>query len=429
MSAAAEVRSRADVPDLAAAETYASGVPHAAFAWLREHDPVSWHDDPSGRRGFWLLARYDDVVAASRDPATFSSRAGVTNLDDLDDEQLDARRTMLEEDPPRHGALRSLVRDCFTPRAVRAYESFVALLARAKLQEALACSEREGWVDAVAAIAEPVPIRVLARMLGVADTRTAELLDWGNRLIAGEPTPGGGRLRLVPFGSPVSLEAFVLADEMKRARAGGEPDDVTTRLAYGLVDGAPLSDAEYRAMWLLLVIAGNETTRHAISSGVEALATHPSELARLQAEPSLVDVATEEVLRWSTPINWHRRTASRDVDIGGRKIRAGDKVLLSFTSANRDPARFARPFHFDVERRPNDHVTFGRGGPHFCLGAHLARLEVRAVMGEVVAQVSSAQLAGEPQRLRSNHFNGFVRLPVALGGRAASPSRRGSLGG
>lgn len=408
--------------DLADPASYAGGVPHETLAWLRANDPVSWHDDPSGRKGFWLLARYDDVVAASRDTARFSSRYGVTNLDDLDDEQLDARRTMIEEDPPRHSALRALVKDLFTPRAVRAYRDFTFEIAKERVADAVLRSAANGSVDVVAAVAEPVPIRVLARMLGVPSERTGDLIEWGNRLLSGhEPAPGD-EYRLMPFGSPVALEAFALADELARARVDGELDDVTARLATGLVEGARLSPGEYRAMWLLLVIAGNETTRHAISSALHAFSRHSDQLDRLRAEPSLAAPAVDEVLRWSTPINWHRRTATCDLELGARRIRRGDKVLLSFASANRDEERFADPFRFDVGRAPNDHVTFGRGGPHFCLGAHVARLEVGAVLSGLAAQVGRVEPAGAPRRLVSNHFNGFVALPLALSGRIRAVS-------
>jgi cytochrome P450 len=410
------------MPDLASPDAYGAGVPHAALAWLRANDPVSWHDDPAGRRGFWLLARYDDVVAASRDTARFSSRGGVTNLEDLDEEQLDARRTMIEEDPPRHGALRSLVKDLVTPRAVRAYESFVSALARARVKDAVERSADGGWVDAVDAIAEPVPIRVLARLMGVPGERTEDLVDWGERLLgAGEAGTGAAApgddadaYRLVPFGSPVALEAFALADELAHARRGGEPDDLTARLAYGLVDGSRLSAREYHATWLLLVLAGNETTRHAISLGLDALAQYPEQFFRLRNDEQLLDRATDEVLRWSTPINWHRRTVLHDVDLAGKSLRSGDKVLLFFASANRDEAHFERPFDFDLGRHPNDHVTFGRGGPHFCLGAHLARLEIRAVLREVADQASGIERAGAATRLRSSHFNGLAHLPLTF---------------
>jgi cytochrome P450 len=382
-------------------------VPHALFAWLREHEPVSWHEHPAGRRGFWCVSRWADVVAAGRDTARLSSRWGVVNLDDLDDDQLDARRTFLEEDPPRHTAVRGLVASWFTPRAIRAFEQVATALAADVVERA--CSA--GTFDAVPVIAEEVPIRVLARLMGVDDDRTDDLVRWGNGLLAGEGEPDP----LLPFGSRLSLDVYDLARSMaERRRAAGEIADVTAALAVGEVDGETLSDEEYCATWLMLVIAGNETTRHAISHGLIALATHPDEAARWRDDQSLDAIASDEVIRWATPINWHRRQVVVDTELGGVTMRAGYKVILSFTSANRDESAFVQPFRFDVGRRPNDHVAFGRGGPHFCLGAHLARLEVRVLFRALLDRAGGIELAGEPRRLRSDHLNGIVSLPLTL---------------
>lgn len=383
-------------------------VPHELFAWLRVHEPVSWHEHLAGTQGFWCVSRWSDVVAASRDPGRFSSRWGVVSLDDLTPDQLDARRTFLEDDPPRHTAVRRTIASWFTPRAVRAFESVAGALATEVVDRA----RRLGTLDAVDVISQEVPIRVLARLMGVPEDRTDDLVRWGNGLLAGEGEPDPR----LPFGSRLSLDVYELARAMADERRGVDAiEDVTAALVLGEVDGEPLSDEEYCATWLMLVIAGNETTRHAISHGLIALAEHPDQAERWRAHPSLDATAAEEVIRWATPINWHRRQVVTDTELGGVTMRAGDKLILSFTSANRDEAVFGDPFTFDVGRRPNDHVAFGRGGPHFCLGAHLARLEVRVLFRTLLDRVEHLRLTGTPRRLRSDHLNGIVSLPMAFG--------------
>lgn len=382
-------------------------MPHELFAWLREHEPISWHEHPAGKRGFWCVSRWDDVVAVSRDTSRFSSRWGVVNLDDLTADQLDARRTFLEEDPPRHGAVRHTIATWFTPRAVRSFEAVVEALAVRVVERARSLRS----FDAVEVVAQEVPIRVLARLMGVPDSRTDDLIRWGNGLLAGEGEPDPR----LPFGSRLSLDVFRLARSMaEERRHAGAITDVTAALALGEVDGEPLSDEEYCATWLMMVIAGNETTRHAISHGLIALAEHPEQADRWRADPSLDAIAADEVIRWATPINWHRRQVVTETELGGVVMRPGDKLILSFTSANRDASTFADPFAFDVGRRPNDHVAFGRGGPHFCLGAHLARLEVRVLFRTLLDRVEQVELAAPAQRLRSDHLNGIVELPITV---------------
>ncbi|MCB0994101.1 MAG: cytochrome P450 [Acidimicrobiales bacterium] len=392
---------------IADAAVWERGVPHELFTWLRHNEPVSWHEHPAGRRGFWCVSRWADVVGVSRDVEHFSSRWGVVNLDDLTDDQLDSRRTFLEEDPPRHTAVRALISSWFTPRSVRAYETVTMALASRVVSDAVG----RRTFDAVSLMAEEVPIRVLARLLGVPDDRATDLVTWGNGLLAGEGEPDP----TLPFGSRLSLDVYGLARSMAAERhAAASITDVTAALARGEVDGERLSDEEYCATWLMLVIAGNETTRHTISHGLLALAEHPGQLERWRDDPSLDAIATEEVIRWATPINWHRRQVVADTEIAGVTVQAGDKLILSFTSANRDEAVFADPFRFDVGRRPNDHVAFGRGGPHFCLGAHLARLEVRVLFRMLLEHVQHIELAGPPRRLRSDHLNGIVELPLTV---------------
>jgi cytochrome P450 len=405
--------------DLTDPDLWKQGVPHDEFRRLRAETPVAWSEHPGGHRGFWVVSRHSDVVSVSRDVETFSSRDGVISLDDLAPDQLEARRTMLEEDPPRHRELRSLTSGHFTPGAVKAHEDLIRALAVDCIEFALA----QGECDLVPALSERVPIRVLARILGVPDEQVDDLIRLGNRMIGSDDPEyidpmldvvDPGELRLLPFGHPSALEAFRMAWELASARRAEPADDVVTALAFGEVGGRRLSDQELATYFVLLVIAGNETTRHTISSGIAALADLPEEWEALRAGEVDLNRAADEVIRWATAIHFHRRLATRDVSIGDTSIRAGEKVALYFASANFDEEVFADPYRFDLRRFPNEHVSFGRGGPHFCLGAHLARLEVRVVLEELAARVSRIELLGPPVRLRSNHINGLKHLPVRL---------------
>jgi cytochrome P450 len=394
-------------------------VPHDEFRRLRSESPIAWSEHPSGDRGLWAVAKHEDLVAISRDPATFSSRDGVITLDDLDLDQLEARRTMLEEDPPRHRELRGLTSAHFTPRAVRAHEAHVRALAVQAIEAALSTVE----CDLVPQLSERVPIRVLGRILGVPDESVDNLVRLGNQLIGSDDpefvdpalaATDSAEARLLPFGHPASLDAFQMAWEIAAERQANPRDDVMTALALGEIDGEALTDQELGTYFVLLVIAGNETTRHSITSGVAALAANPDQWNLLRSGAVDPNRAADEVLRWATAIHFHRRIAATDTRVGEVEIGAGEKVALYFASANFDEGVFEDPYQLNLERSPNDHVAFGRGGPHFCLGAHLARLEVRVVLEELAARVSSIEVVGEPVRLRSNHINGIKHLPVRL---------------
>jgi cytochrome P450 len=390
--------------------------PYEVFAGLRARDPVAFVEHPDGHRGAWVVSRHAELVAVSRDPQTFSSRDGVVSMADLEPDQLEARRTLLEEDPPRHTALRRLVAADLLPRAVRAYEGMVRDLTRVVLDEAL----RRDRFDAVPAIAQEVPIRVLCRLLGVPERHTEELAAIGTRMVTGATDPDASgdlppsALRLLPFGHAAAVEAFAIASELADERRRSPTDDLTSRLVNGTIDGVPLTDREFQTMWLFLVIAGNETTRHAISLGLAELLQRRDLLDRWAEDPRLDATAADEILRVTSPINWHRRTVTRPTELAGRNLATGDKVALAFVSANRDDIVFDRPDELVLDRRPNPHVTFGRGGPHFCLGAHLAQLEIRIVFRELFERLSDLRPAGPPVRLRSDHFNGLVSLPVEV---------------
>ncbi|MGE0811868.1 MAG: cytochrome P450 [Vicinamibacterales bacterium] len=398
-------------------DVYVRGVPHATFARLRDEDPVSWWPEADGP-GLWAVTRYDDVVAVSHQAQTFSSARGI-RLEDMRPDELAARRTLMELDPPEHTTLRKLVQRPFSYREVATYETALRLMTRALIDEV----RREASFDFVSALARPLPMRVLGKMLGVPDADGPWLVSRGDALIGNtDPefteTPVGvtntEAYRLMPFRSPVSLELFAYAEEQARRRREQPGDDVISVLLRPTRDGRPLSDDEFKNFFTLLVAAGNDTTRYSIAAGMLALLERQDLLAELRDHPELTAGAVEEMLRWSTVTMHFRRTATRDVELGGKRIAAGDKVLLWYIAGNHDERHFDRPGEFDIRRRPNDHLAFGLKGPHKCLGEHLARLEMRVFFEELLPVLAAIRLNGEVARLRSNFIAGVKRLPVAV---------------
>jgi cytochrome P450 len=400
-------------------EVFAAGVPHATFALLRREDPVHWYDWQHGR-GFWCVSRHADLVAVHRDTETFSSEVGATALEDLDEEQIAARKSMLDLDPPAHARLRGLVSQPFTPRAVRGYEQVLRELTEAVLDRALPLGE----LDFVEEIAKELPIRVLARLLGVPDGDTGKLVEWGDGCIGNtDPeltqvlhgSPESERYRLVPFRSPSALEIFDYGHWLAARRRDDPRDDLVSRLVHAEINGEQLTAQEFDTMFLLLVVAGNETTRQAIAHGMDALIEHPEEWRRLERDPGLIRrTAADEILRWATPVLHFRRTATRDVELGGRQVRAGDKVVVWYISANFDEEVFDDPYRFDVSRSPNRHVVFGGGGPHYCLGAHLAKLEVQVLFELLLPRIAGMEPTAPAERMRTNFTNAFKRMPVRV---------------
>lgn len=397
---------------------FADHEPWEIFDRLLREAPVCFHPEPGGR-GFWVVTKFDDVLAVVRDTKTFSSEVGgAATIGDLPDDVLDARRNFLEFDPPKHGRYRRLISTSFTPGAVGRYEEWLRELVAHRFE-----TLPDGDFDLVHELAAPIPIRVLAKVLGLPEEKLPRLVELGDRLlvdtdpdIVGEHAFTGERDedKYKPFGSPWADELCDLGRQYYADRRTCPRDDVLTRIAQAEIDGQPLSDRELDNTFALLIVAGNETTRQAIALGTLALAQHPGEYARLRADRELVRSATEELLRWSSPV-WHfRRTATRDATIRGVDIAAGDKVTVWFAAANRDPDKYPDPHRFDVTRNPADNLTFGRGGPHHCLGAHLARLEVRVYLEALLDRVERIEVTGEPVRLRSNFTNGLKRLPVRM---------------
>jgi cytochrome P450 len=399
-------------------DVFSERLPHETFALLRREAPVWWYDWPLGR-GYWCVTKHADVVAVSRDTKAFTSEHGA-NLEDLDEEQRVARQSMLETDPPRHTRLRGLVGPPFTPRAVKAYELALRELTTDVLDRALPLGE----FDFVEEIAKQLPIRVLARLLGAPEEDNDRLIDWGDRMIGNtdpeladvlHDSPESDRYRLLPFRSPAALELFAYGHRLAAERRREPTDDLVSTLVHTEIDGERLTEREFDTMFLLLVVAGNETTRQAIAHGMLALVEHPEEWRRLREDSDLVWTSgADEILRWSSPVLHFRRTSTRDVELRGQTIRAGEKVVIWYGSANFDEEVFADPLRFDVGRKPNPHVTFGGGGPHYCLGAHLAKLEVQVMFDLLLPRLESLELAGPPERMRTNFTNALKRMPVRV---------------
>jgi cytochrome P450/nitrite reductase/ring-hydroxylating ferredoxin subunit len=410
-----------DDVDLTDLDVWERGVPYHWLALLRQEAPLHWQPEDDGP-GFWVLTRYEDVVRVAKEWETFSSELGGTSLQDLTPEELAARRSMIDTDPPAHTRMRALVNKGFTPRVVNAYEERIRALARDILEAAAARGEFD-WVESVAA---EIPMWVFSEIMGLPVEDRRLIIELGDKILGNtDPEVVGEEyvaeralrdpeLRKLPFSSPFSLDLIEYGRALGEARRQDPRDDITTKLVEAELDGSRLSEQEFGTMFILLTTAGNETTRHTISLGLVDLLTNPDELARLVDDPALAVPAADELLRRAHPVHHFRRTATQDVVLHGRRIARGDKVTIWYAAANYDDRQFPDPYRLDVGRAPNKHVTFGLGGPHFCLGAHLAKLEIRVWLEELVPYLPRLELTGEPVRLRSNFFNGVKRLPVRI---------------
>ncbi len=404
--------SRNDVPTLSLADvdlfnpdTFANGVPHDALKLLRREAPVYHHPEP-GAAGFWALTKYDDVVTASMDPVLFSSARGLTLIADPPAAALGIMQNlMLNMDPPRHTKYRRLVSKGFTPKIVREMEPHIRRITTEIIDRVSDRSE----CDFVTDIAAELPLQVILEMMGVPLEDRKMVFDWSNTMIGGddsEYSPGH------EDGKRASMEIYAYANRLALERRRHPGADIVSVLMEAEVDGEKLSEPEFDAFFLLLSVAGNETTRNLIAGAMLALIEHPEQRARLLANPSLVPTGVEEMLRWTPPVICFRRTATRDTEMRGQAIREGDKVVMYYPSANRDEDYFPDGDVFDVGRSPNEHVTFGPGGTHFCLGANLARLEIRVIFEELFRRLPDIELAAPVQRLRSNWICGIKHMPV-----------------
>ena len=407
-----------DLADLSSHDAFVDGVPHHTFEYLRREVPVAWFDEPDAS-GFWALTRHADIVAVNRNYRQFSSRPGI-RLEEMSEDERAARLTMMEQDPPEHTRLRRFVNRGFARPLIETYEQRVRDIVIRVLDRALARDE----FDCVAEIAKPLPLTMLADVLGVSEEDGAWLAEKGDEMI-GNSDPDftdhvvdqvdTDAFRLMPFRSPAAAEVFEYAERQAALRRRAPRSDVISLLLEPLPDGTPLTDLEFKNFFTLLISAGNDTTRYAIASSLHVLANQPDLLEQLRhADRRLWSTAVEELLRWSSPTMHFRRTAAEDVEMHGRTIRAGDKVILWFISGDYDASVFEAPYRVDLTRDPNPHMAFGRGGPHACLGMWLARLELRVVLQELVSRIRSIRQTGPEARLRSNFINGIKSLPVAV---------------
>jgi cytochrome P450 len=398
---------------------FARGVPHEALRRLRDEAPVAWQDEhavgewPAGP-GFWAVTRYDDVRHVLRTPEVFSSSLGATQIRDPEPDDLPfIRRMILNMDPPDHGRLRRLVTAAFTRRRLERFAADVGARARRLLRDVAG----DRGCDLPVQVTDDFPLTNLAELMGVPASDRHLLLRWTNRVI-GYQDPEHADVVRDENGRPVNprspaqlAEMFAYARELAAHKRRHPGDDVVTALATARVDGESLDDAELEMFFFLLTIAGNDTVRSALPGGVLALLEHPEQYRRLRADRALLPGAVEEMLRWHPPVLTFRRTAAQDTELGGAGIAAGDKVVVYHVSAHHDERHFADPFRFDVARDPCDHLAFGQG-PHLCLGAAFARMQLRAFHAAFLDVLPEVALDGDPTRLTSNFINGVTHLPL-----------------
>ncbi len=386
------------------ADTWGRGEPHDQFDRLRREAPVYWHEEPDGP-GFWALTRHADVHRVSNDWQTFSSELGGTFIPTQDEEVLaQLRLTILNMDPPRHNRARRLVSKAFTPRRIGLLVDEIERRAKAVVDGVI----DRGECEFVSEIAAQVPVQMICEMIGLEPEQWPRMFEVSNDLIGARDDPEYAHID--PGES--SGEIFALCDVVAEDRRQNPRDDLMTALVQAEIDGERLDNMELDLFFITLVVAGNETTRNLINLSTLALLEFPDQAQRLRDDPSLWDSAVEEMLRWGTSIHNFRRTATRDTEIGGVPIAAGDKVVMYYSSANRDEEVFENPHVFDIARTPNEHVTFGGGGVHFCLGASLARAEIKATMRQIVERLPNLELASQPERLTSDFVNGIKRMHV-----------------
>jgi cholest-4-en-3-one 26-monooxygenase len=402
--------------DLTDSKNFVPRVPHEWFAFLRRNAPVWWHEERDGP-GFWCVTKYDDCVAVNRDYEHFSSATRTALMMDMPEEQLEQQRLMmLNMDPPLHTRYRRLVSKGFTPRMVNQLDQ--------KIHEAtddiIDAVIEKGEADFVTDIAAELPLIVIADLLGVPQDDRHSMFDWSNRMI-GQEDPEYQRPD-VEYASEAAMELYAYAAELYAKKRVAPTEDLMSALAEVEFEGDQLSELELELFFLLLTVAGNETTRNLISGAMHAFFEHPDQWSKLVADRSLLPGAVEEMLRFVTPVMNFRRQTTTPVEIRGQQIDEDQKVVFFHVSANRDEDIFEDPDTFDITRSPNPHMAFGGGGPHFCLGANLARMEIRVMFEHLLERVPDLRLDGAPQRLQSAFINGVKHLPVAF--TPAAPVRR-----
>ena len=384
------------------------------FATLRREAPISFWpaiemEGFESGTGYWALTKLDDVHYASRHPDVFSSSPNIT-VNDNAPEVAEYFGSMIVLDDPRHQRLRSIVSRAFTPKVVARIEASVRERAH-RLVASLIANHPDGQADLVSELAGPLPLQIICDMMGIPEEDHQRVFHWTNVILGfGDPDLTTDFEEFLQVSMDIGAYATALAED----RRVNHHDDLTTSLVEAEVDGDRLSSSEIASFFILLVVAGNETTRNAISHGVLALSRYREQRDRWWSDyDALAPTAVEEIVRWASPVVYMRRTLTRDFELSGVKMAAGDKVALWYNSANRDESKFANPWTFDVARDPNPHLGFGGGGAHFCLGANLARREIRVVFDELRREIPDIVAVEEPARLLSQFIHGIKRLPVA----------------
>ena len=397
-------------------DIFTKGVPHEWFTYLRKNAPVWFHPEPDGGRGFWVITKHDDVTTVGHDGKLFSSdqnKGGVVMIEDPPEEErrrmeemtAAAGKLMLMMDPPEHTRYRKLVNRGFTPRMIKALEPHLRELTVKILEAAIAKGDSDFVVD----VAAELPLQAIAELIGVPQEDRHKIFDWSNRMVGREdPEYAVSDEHLME----AQVEMFMYANALAEERRKDPKGDIISALLAADIDGDELTVADFNMFFLLLAVAGNETTRNAIAHGMNALLDNPDQYAELVADRSLAPGAVEEILRWATPVLFFRRNVTADTELRGQQLKAGDKVTIWYISANRDEKAFNDPFTFDVARSPNEHVAFGGGGPHFCLGANLARMEINVMFDEILDRYHDLELTGPVSRLRSNFINGLKHIPM-----------------
>lgn len=404
--------------DLTSHDTFTEGPPHNTFARLRREDPLHWTEYADGE-DFWSVTRHEGISAMNRDTKRFSSARGI-RMEDQSYEEYMARRTFQETDPPEHSKTRMKLMKAFSRTTMDQYEEAIRDLCAEILDAAL---ERETF-DATKEIARQLPMRMLGRIVGLPDEDLPWLVEKGDALIANTDPDftehvldklETDEFRMMPFNSPAGAELYAYAKELMETKAArGDTDGIPNMILEPAKDGSRITDTEFRNFFCLVVAAGNDTTRYSIAAGIQAMCHQPELLAQMQAGGEIWETAPDEIIRWATPALYFRRTATEDVEMHGKTIRAGDKVLYWWASTNRDESVFDDPFRVNLARNPNRHLSFGQGGPHVCLGMWLARLEVRVLFQELAKRIKSVEPAGEHKFLRSNFVGGIKELPVTV---------------
>ncbi|HWT48804.1 MAG TPA: cytochrome P450 [Mycobacterium sp.] len=385
-----------------------------AFATLRREAPISFwpaiqYEGFESGDGYWALTKLDDVHFASRHPDIFSSAGGITIGEQMP-ELAEYFGSMIVLDDPRHQRLRSIVSRAFTPKVVARIEASVRERAH-RLVASLIANHPDGEADLVSELAGPLPLQIICDMMGIPEEDHQRVFHWTNVILGfGDPDLSTDFEEFMQVSIDIGAYASALAED----RRVNHHDDLTSSLVEAEVDGERLTSQEIASFFILLVVAGNETTRNAISHGMLALSRYPEQRDKWWADyDGLAPTAVEEIVRWASPVVYMRRTLTQDIELSGVKLAAGDKAALWYNSANRDESKFANPWTFDVARNPNPHLGFGGGGAHFCLGANLARREIRVVFDELRREIPDIVAIEEPARLLSQFIHGIKRLPVA----------------